>query len=420
MRKSSAIIFSCFILSCLSLEGQDVSSFKRIVSELSSPRFHGRGYTCDGVRKTGNYLERQYRICGADEVFQQPFRVDINTFPGKASMSVDGRKMLPGKDFLMREYSPGVHGSFPLYHVDTLSYDFSRIAADLSKPENKGCLVVCDFWFTYKHRDDFKALERSIGYSNAGMIYTWSAPLKFYKAYGEKVREKPIIWCGPGFPSDARRVSIDVDNEFKSGYECSNVIARVRGERQDSAIVFLAHYDHLGHFGKDLYFPGTDDNASGTAALVTLAAYYAAHKPKFDIWFLSVACEEANLRGSGYYVEHPCFPLDRIKFLINLDMIGDDNPVQYCEVSDSGMDGFHLFEKINSRLLLFYSLDRGKLAANSDHYPFAQKGVPCIFFENEKGSVFPYYHTTEDNMSRFVSSTYEKIFKLVTEFVELL
>ena len=407
----------CLMLA-VSVQAQDIVLYKQIVNDLSKRKYEGRGYVKDGVRKAEAYLTKQYQNVGVDKVYLQPFTIDINTFPGTCKMSVDGKKLQPGTQFTIREYSPGIHGTFPLYYVDTTNYDIEKIKADLAKPENKGCLVVVDFWFPYKHGKDFRQLERNTEIANAGMLYTWETPLKFYKAYGEKVWEKPILWAGPDFPKDAKSVTADIDNEFRPQYECNNVIAKVEGQKHDSTIVFIAHYDHLGHLGKKLYFPGANDNASGNAALVTLAQYYAANQPEYDMLFISVAGEEANLRGSTYFVNHPLVPLESIKYLINLDMIGDDNPVQYCEVSETGMRGFQLFEQLNAEGHFFDSLNRGELAANSDHYPFAQEGVPCIFFENEGGSTFPFYHTAQDDMSRFVGDTYKKIFRLVTRFIE--
>ena len=98
-------------------------------------------------------------------------------------------------------------------------------------------------------------------------------------------------------------------------------------------------------------------------------------------------------------------------------MIGDDNPVLYCEVSDAGMSQFPKFEAVNADLRLFPSLNRGDLAANSDHYPFAVRGVPCIFLEDKEGSAFPYYHTPEDNVKTVKFDSYEPVFKLVTGFI---
>ena len=409
------------ILLALALPGeaQDLVRYKKVVKELSSSKYQGRGYARDGANKAGKYLEKEYRKAGADAVIRQHFTLDINTFPGKMKLSVDGRKMTPGKDFTLREYSPGVHGTYNLYFIDTLNYDSGKIFSDLAKPENQDAFVVCDFWFTYKHRDDFQRLQSADGAPNAGLILTWEEPLKFYKAYGEKVIDKPVLWLLSGqIPKGSRSITADIDNKFLQGYECFNVIASVEGASHDSCYVFTAHYDHLGNLGRKVFYPGANDNASGTATLVTLAAYYAKHRPRYDMLFVAFSGEDANLRGSEYYTQHPVFPLDRFKFLINVDMVGDNNPVLYCETSDQGQRGYELFERINAEKHYFKSLNHGKLAANSDHYPFAQRGVPCIFLENAEGDAFPYYHTPQDNWKNVVFDSYEPVFKLITDFIE--
>ena len=414
MRKVALIVL-VFVSSALA--AQDLDYYKSIVKELSSAKYQGRGYARDGANKAGKYLQKEFVKAGADEVSLQPFTLDINTFPKKMKMSVDGKKLVAGEDFTVREFTPGVKGSFPLYYVDTLNYNADKIFADLALPENKGAMVVCDFRFTYKHSKDFRRLESKDGAPNAGVVYTWETPLKFYKAYGEKVVDKPIIWVGPSFPKDAKSVKVDIDNLFLDDYECFNVIAKVEGARHDSCYVFTAHYDHLGNLGRKVFYAGANDNASGTAAIVTLAKHYAANKPPYDMYFIAFSGEDANLRGSQYYVDHPVVPLSQIKYLFNIDMIGDNNPVQYCELSDEGMRAFALLERINEREHYFKALNRGNLAANSDHYPFAIRHVPCIFLENEEGDAFQYYHTPKDNWQNAVFDSYEPVFKLVTTFI---
>ena len=405
------------VMVSITVSSQDLSGYKRIVRSLSSSKYQGRGYAKDGVIKAGEFIFKEFGKTGADAVINQPFKIDINTFPGKMRMSADGRKLNPGSDFVMREYSPGVHGEFGLYYIDTLHYDSDRIFSDLKKPEYRNAMVVCDFWFTYRHKEDFQKLQSRDGCENAGLIYVWDTPLKFYKAYGDHVVDKPVIWVSSDFPKNAKTVSLDVDNKFLQNYESNNVIARVNGRRHDRCYVFCAHYDHLGNLGSSVCFPGANDNASGTAAIITLADYYARHQPEYDIWFIAFSGEDSGLNGSNWFVEHPLVPLDQIKYLFNLDMIGDNNPVQYCEVSSQGMDGFKKMQSINSKQNLFKELHLGELAANSDHWPFAQKGVPCIMFENESGDVFQYYHTPQDDWDHAVFDTYPKIFKLVTEFI---
>ena len=397
---------------------QDMVHYKRVVKELSSAKYQGRGYARGGANKAGKFLRKEFAKAGADEVICQPFVLDINTFPGKMKLSVDGKKMIPGVDFTMREFAPGFRGTFPIYYIDTLNYNSEKIFSDLSLPENKDAFVVCDFMFSYKHGADFKRLQSKDGAPNAGIIFTWDEPLKFYKAYGERVGDKPVMWVPHRFPKDARTLTADIENKFLDDYECFNVIAKVEGRRHDSCYVFTAHYDHLGNLGRRVYYAGANDNASGTAAIVTFAAYYAKNRPEYDMYFIAFSGEDAYLRGSEWYVDHPVVPLGSIRYLFNIDMIGDNNPVQYCEVSDEGMRGYALFKKINDEADYFKALNRGKLAGNSDHYPFAVRHVPCIFLENEEGDTFKYYHTIHDTWENAVFDSYEPVFRLVRDFIE--
>ncbi len=412
------ILMLLALFAAVQLNAQDLTHYKQVVKELSSSRYQGRGYARDGANKAGRYLQKQFVKAGVDEVTIQPFTLDINTFCGKMDMWADGKKLKAGVDFSMREYSPGVHGEFPVYHVDTLNFDPDSLFADLEKPENANCLVACEFWFTYRYSDVFSRLQKAGECPNAGLLYTWEAPVKFFKAYGHRLVDKPIVWVTPEAIEGVERVRLDVDNQFLKEYGVFNVIAKVNGERHDSCYVFTAHYDHLGNLGKKVYYAGANDNASGTAAIVTLAAHYAKNRPPYDMYFLAFSGEDANLRGSEFFVNDPVVPLERIRYLFNIDMIGDNNPEQYCECSDEGMRGFALFERINGEKHYFKALKRGPLAANSDHYPFAIRHVPCIFLENEEGDAFPYYHTPRDNWKNAVFDSYEPVFRLVKDFVE--
>ncbi|MBO4849531.1 MAG: DUF4910 domain-containing protein [Prevotella sp.] len=416
MKRIVIIIF--LALAIKPLGAQDLTHYKQVIKVLSSAKYQGRGYAKDGANKAGKYLQKEFEKAGVDEVILQPFKLDINTFCGKMKMLADGKKLRAGVDFSMREYSPGAYGTFPVYHVDTLNYNADRMFADLAQPEYSNCLVVCEFWFTYRHREDFSRLQKTGECTNAGLIYTWEAPIKFFKAYGQRVVDKPIFWVTPEAIEGVKNVHVEVDNKFLKDYECFNVIAKVKGQRHDSCYVFTAHYDHIGNLGKKVFYAGANDNASGTAAIVTLAEYYAQHRPLYDMYFIAFSGEDANLRGSNWYVAHPIVPLQQIKYLFNIDMIGDNNPVQYCEVSENGIRGFSLFEQINEREHYFKTLNRGELAANSDHYPFATRNVPCIFLENEKGDAFQYYHTIFDTYKTVRFDSYEPVFRLIRDFVE--
>ena len=191
-------------IASMQVGAQDLAHYKRVIKELASAKYQGRGYAKGGANKAGMFLKKEYEKAGVDEVTLQPFKLDINTFSGKMevkaltpvpspsrgenirNLSPSGelkggwKTLTPGIDFSMREYSPGIHGEFPVYHVDTLNFDADRMFADLAKPEYANALVACEFWFTYRHREAFSRLQKEGECNNAGLIYTWPAPIKFF------------------------------------------------------------------------------------------------------------------------------------------------------------------------------------------------------------------------------------------------
>ncbi len=419
--KSLFILLALLGATTTHLQAQDLPRFKRIMRQLSSKRFQGRGYALEGVRKASDYIIKEFRKAGVDSVMYQPFTLDINTFPGRMELTIDGHRLKPGRDFTVREYNPAAYGQYNLYHVDTLNYDFQRLRHDLSLPQNRGAAVVCDCWFPYRHRSDFTWLQNRDSSGISALIYTWNEPLKFYKAYGDHVVEIPTFWTLASVMSpQAKTISTRVDQRFYKDYATDNVIAKVEGERHDSCIIFTAHYDHLGNLGKKVFYGGANDNASGTAAIITLAKHYARHRPKFDTYFIAFSGEDAYLRGSRWYVDHPIVPLTRVRYLFNIDMIGDNNPILHCEPSDAGDWAMPVLERLNGEGRFFKDLKRAALEEKSDHYPFAVRGVPCIFFENENGDAFPFYHMPQDTYKNVRFDTYAPLLRLITAFVQTL
>ena len=92
--------------------------------------------------------------------------------------------------------------------------------------------------------------------------------------------------------------------------------------------------------------------------------------------------------------------------------------VAYVESYDDVSFWSHLLSEYNSEKHYFTKLDRAELAGNSDHYPFAQRNVPCIFFMNEGGDAFKYYHTIYDTWKNAIFDNYEPTVKLIMDFIE--
>jgi len=110
--------------------------------------------------------------------------------------------------------------------------------------------------------------------------------------------------------------------------DSENVLAFIYGsEKPDEIVVISAHYDHLGIKEDGTFYPGADDDASGTAALLEIAqsfqnAVIEGEGPKRSILFLNLTGEEEGLFGSKYYTSHPVFPLKNTVVDLNIDMVG--------------------------------------------------------------------------------------------------
>ncbi len=418
MKKFSLFLF-VFSLVCAGF-AQDSDLYRNVINELASAKYYGRAYYKEGDKKAAGYIEKQFTALGAKPLnnsYTQEFSFPVNTFPGKMSMSVDGKKLEAGRDFVMREFSSGIKGEYGLYYIDTANYDIKKVLADLEKPENKNSLIVVDFMFFQMHGKELGQFYKS---ERPGYIMIWDMPLKYYKAYSAFAVPVADIWVSSDFPRDAKSVKVDIKNVMIKDYKTSNVIAYVEGKHDaDSFYVFTAHYDHIGMMGKKVYAPGANDNASGVAMLVSLAEHYAKpeNQPGCSMMFIATAGEETGLRGASHFVENPLVSLDKIKYVINCDMIADNSEDIYVEISENGQKGLDLFNEINDRNSYFTKLDQGELEGNSDHYPFAEKGIPAIFFMM-KGDAFKIYHTPQDNTENIYLSNFPKLFSMIEEFVE--
>ena len=188
--------------------------------------------------------------------------------------------------------------------------------------------------------------------------------------------------------------------EGKALGDSENVLAYIEGiEKPDEVLVLSAHLDHVGlHDGK--VYNGADDDGSGTVALLEIAeAFHKAKKdgvgPKRSILILHVTGEEKGLFGSRFYAENPVFPLENTIANINVDMIGRVDPehkktpnyvyVIGADRLSTGLDA--AVTKANTNLTDFtldYKYndrnDPQRIYYRSDHYNFAKKGVPAVFF----------------------------------------
>jgi Zn-dependent M28 family amino/carboxypeptidase len=217
------------------------------------------------------------------------------------------------------------------------------------------------------------------------------------------------------FMSELKEINVEFKNKFIRDFESQNIAGYVKGiEQPDSFLVFSAHYDHLGAMGKTAYFPGANDNASGVSMLLNLAKYYLKNPSRYSVAFLLFSGEEAGLLGSKYYTEHPLFPLKEIKFLTNLDLLGTgDDGIMVVNASVYKSQFEKLVSINNQKKYVSQIKQRGK-AANSDHYWFSEKGVPCFFIYTLGGTAS--YHDVYDIERTLPLTDYNDVGKLLIDF----
>lgn len=196
-----------------------------------------------------------------------------------------------------------------------------------------------------------------------------------------------------------------------------NVLAYIEGsDKKDELVVITAHYDHIGVENGEVY-NGADDDGSGTVAIMAIAKAFAqakanGHGPRRSVLVMPVSGEEKGLLGSRYYSERPVFPLENTVANINIDMIGrvdsihaTSAPYLYVIGSDRLSSELHAInEEANARytkLDLDYRFndrkDPNRFYYRSDHYNFARKGVPAVFYFS---GVHEDYHGPGDTVDK--------------------
>ena len=420
LRKS--LIISFVLLSVVSLSAQNLDRVRQHIQTLSSLEFHGRGYTFGGSDKAAKYIADEFKSLGVKpfgKSYYQNFSYDVNTFPAKMCVSIDGKEMQPGTDFVVGQMMPTTKASYELFLPDslllndTIAFMSRYFAEDWSKK-----MLVIDYAQTENKEIKMFYIKVLYGNTRFGGIMEL-IPEELVMSVGKIQQDYPVIKLKrEAFDRSAKMLTIDISAKLKKNFAAKNVIGYVEGKNSDKYFVFCGHYDHLGTLGKDAYFPGAQDNASGTAMVLDLAAYYTKHQPEYTVVFMLFFGEEAGLLGSTYYVDHPLFPLNQIVMGVNLDMVGtgDEGITGVNWEEEDYVDVWKLFSSINEENKYFDPIKQRKAAANSDHYSFNRKDVKFIFIYTMGPGT--YYHNVKDKYETLSFTGYGSLFGLLTKFVE--
>ena len=281
-----------------------------------------------------------------------------------------------------------------------------------------------------------------------------NAPVK-YDELKKKAASQDVL---PSFPLTGVTITFNIDPEYQivRTQLTHNVVAMVEGsdpKLKNTYVAFGAHYDHVGYAegevvstdgnarrtgapGRvtpgaedDRIWNGADDDGSGTVAVLALAKAFAlGSHPRRSTLFVWHVGEERGLWGSRYFADYPTVPIDQIVTQLNIDMIGrnrDDKASEantvYLVGSDRISSELHAINRAANgasgrALTLDYAFndptDLEQLYYRSDHYSYAAKGVPIIFFTT---GLHPDYHANTDEVSKIEFDKMARITQLVYE-----
>ena len=409
-----------FVLTLVNSHSTAQSEYARqIVDTLCSEHFDGRGYVNKGdVRSADFVIDELQRLgvqCFKKHSYAQPYMLNVNTFPYPIHVSLGDDTLIPGENYLIDPASGTAQGEFELVEINSQNF-YSVYNSKISfKSEPAGQKIYALNFTDVKDKEKLKTIR---AYATDAMNYfpaIWVSCEKKMWSVGRSQKNYPLVVIDSASYKTVDKVNMRVNNRYIPNYETKNVIGYIPGKKKKEYVVFSAHLDHLGRMGPDTYFPGANDNASGVAMLLSLAAYYMEHPPQYSIVFCFFTGEEAGLEGSRHFVSNPFFKLNKVKFVLNIDIMGAADKGITVVNATVHEEAYNRMVSINNEKKYLAEVKKRGPTANSDHYFFAQAGVPA-FFMYSMGSVTN-YHDVYDKSGNTPLTKFDEVQQLLIEFV---
>ncbi len=209
------------------------------------------------------------------------------------------------------------------------------------------------------------------------------------------------------------KAQIMVTAKYNKEQKTMNIIGVLPGtdeKLKDEYVILSAHLDHVGKQGDRIYFPGANDNASGSAALLEIAKAFqkAEIKPKRTIVFVLFSSEEAGLLGATNYVKNPIFPLDKTVAILNMDCIGYGDSIQLGN-GKSAPNLWNMAKEIDKNNANF-TVQNTWNGGGADASPFHDKGIPALYFVTTNS--YEHLHYMTDTPETLNQPLFENITKL--------
>ncbi|MBA4312868.1 MAG: hypothetical protein C0417_09585 [Chlorobiaceae bacterium] len=438
----------------------------KTVTFLSSKELGGRLSGSEGYNKAASYMASEFSKLKlkpfGDSAYYQKLNVEYNEIysPVKLNLIEDGKvtkEYKLGKDFVCRELTGSGHITAPVvfcgYGLSKPEFGYDDYAA----VNVKGKIVI-----VFKSNPSWKMNDTSNwgnGYPRfkaklakehgaVGMLIV-SLPndakpqttiISVLEGGGEQDENFPQfhidipiadeILAGSGFTlkdlqtkidsskqpfvvQTASTIEMEVHSKYTKEKPTMNIVGKLEGsdpELRNEYVVVGAHLDHVGEQAGEIYAPGANDNASGSAAVLEIARAFIKGKikPKRSIIFVLFASEELGLIGSKYFVDNPPVPLEKITAMINLDCIGYGDSIQV----GNGKSSPNLWNVAHHQDSLFTKMMVGATwsGGGADAGPFHDKGIPAAYFVTTNS--YTHLHCMTDTPETLNKTLFEEITKL--------
>jgi hypothetical protein len=399
-----------------------IKQARKDMAVLCSDSLAGRGYNHNGHRKAANYLAKRFAALGLKKAsnatgYLQPFDFQINRI-SDATLQLDKKKLTIGIDFIVAANSAAGTCTAPVMALKRMPQD-SIIRSQVP-------FIAVVGWnepdSISKKYTDKQSIEQA---KAAGAIAVIILKEKLTAAFSSETVSLPVLEVRKAaWPDNSSRsrhtrkfpatATLKVISEITT-VEAENVVGYIPGTvYPDSFILLCAHFDHLGQTGSAI-FRGGNDNASGTSFLLALAGQLVRQPIAYSVIIAAFGAEEAGLKGSLYYVQNPLFPLERLRYVLNFDLMGNG---QAGVMAVGGLTYTQLYDQvkqINDSLTHINPFPARPNAPNSDHYPFTLVNIPALFFYTMGGP--PHYHDVFDVPEGLALPVFTPMLRLITAVI---
>lgn len=388
---------------------------------LCSEKFAGRGYVNEGIYHAQNYILQHFKdSLGLQPIldnylFTQNFTHPVNTFPFNIELTVKGKKLIAGEDFIVHPGSNSFEAKRKVYYLDTLNFKTKTELTKILSKLPKKTILVCKSGVTNNktlYKEIIQYYQQNL--SNNCVVFlhtkklTWGVlPLQFKNCFLDVLEDK--------FNVTAIQIQIKVQAKFIQDFSVNNIIAATNKiSPNDSCIVICAHYDHLGKMGQNTTFYGANDNASGVVMMLDLAKKFKNTQTKYPIVFIAFAGEELGLLGSKFFVDN--LPkVFNVKLVLNLDMVSAGENGLTVANANNNNGFFEIINDINFQKNFLPVIVAKNGSANSDHFSFHEAGYPAIFIY-ALGN-YKHYHDIHDKFENLNLKFYPKTLNLLSDFI---